>query len=102
MIIKEAILNNISNGDRSKNKYDFLVYLYKENPKLLKEIFNDREKVDKHIQKLYTLLRGTVMEKKIASLYFVFIKEFTIGNEEALIQIVKRFPSIGKFFIKEQ
>ena len=98
-IIEESIFNNISNADRSKYKYDFLVYLFHKSPNFLKEIFQNKEKVDKHIKKIYTLLRGKKMEKKIGNLYLFFVKEFSEVHQEEIKEIESKFPSTRRFNI---
>ena len=98
-IIEESIFNNISNADKSKDKYDFLVYLFHKNSNFLRELFENKEKVDKHIKKIYTLLRGKKMEKKIGNLYLFFIKEFSEIHQEEIKKIKSKFPSTRGFSI---
>jgi len=90
-IIQNCILNNICN---SKNKYDFLIYIYENSPLLYKNILSDKEKVNKHIQKLYNLLRGKSKEKMLAKLYFYLIGEFTNEHKQELAKLKKKFPSL--------
>ena len=75
--IKNCILNNISNVDDSQSKYDMLIYIYKNIPRLYTSIFDDKEKVSNHIQKIAKLLKGKTKENNIAKLYVYLIKEFT-------------------------
>lgn len=95
--IKNCILNNISNVDDSQSKYDMLIYIYKNTPTLYKNIFDDKYKVNKHIQKIYTLLRGKQKEKQLAKLYVYLIKEFTHEHKEELSKLENSFPSIKNF-----
>jgi hypothetical protein len=92
--IKNCILNNISNVDNSQSKYDMLIYIYKNIPMLYENILDDKDKVNKHIQKIYTLLRGKQKEKQIAKLYVYLIKEFTHEHKEELSKLENSFPSI--------
>ncbi|WP_456373847.1 nSTAND3 domain-containing NTPase [Methanocaldococcus sp.] len=96
-IIEDAIFNNISNADKSINKYNFLIYLFNKKPNLLKELFDNEEKVNKHIKKIYTLLRGKAIEKKIGKLYLFFIKEFSSKHQEDIKKLELKFPSTKKF-----
>lgn len=94
--IKDSILNNISNADNSKDKYDLLVYIYYNIPSLLETIFSDSLKVNSLIKKINTLLRGKNVEKKTAKLYILFIKEFTTKHDEEIKKVEKHFPSIKR------
>lgn len=92
--IKNCILNNISNVDNSQSKYDMLIYIYKNIPSIYENIFDDKDKVSKHMQKIYTLLRGKPKEKQIAKLYVYLIKEFTNEHKDELLKLENRFPSL--------
>lgn len=96
-VIEDAIINNTSNADRSNEKYDFLVYLFNKTPNLLRELFENEEKVNKHIKKIYTLLRGKKIEKKMGNLYLFFIKNFSLNHQDDIKKLESTFPSTKKF-----
>ncbi len=98
---KNCILNNISNVDDSQSKYDMLIYIYKNIPRLYISIFDDKEKVSNHIQKIAKLLKGKTKENNIAKLYVYLIKEFTTEHQQELLMLEKRFPSLKKNLIKQ-
>jgi len=95
--IKNCILNNINNVDNSQSKYDMLIYIYKNIPTLYENIFDNKDNVNKHIQKLYTLLRGKEKEKQMAKLYVYLIKEFTHEHKEELSKLENSFLSMKNF-----
>lgn len=97
--IKNCILNNISNVDDSQSKYDMLIYIYKNIPRLYISIFDDKEKVSNHIQKIAKLLKGKIKERNIAKLYVYLIKEFTTDHQQELLILEKRFSSLKKNLI---
>ena len=66
---------------------------------MIKELFENKEKVDKHIQKMYILLRGKKIEKKIGSLYLFFIKEFSQVHQTEIEKLESKFPSTRRFKI---
>lgn len=96
---KNCILNNITNVDDSQSKYDMLIYIYKNIPRLYISIFDDKEKVSNHIQKIAKLLKGKTKENNIAKLYVYLIKEFTTEHQQELLILEKRFPSLKKNLI---
>ena len=97
--IQETIFNNISNIDGSKYKYDFLVYLFHKNPNFIKELFDDKEKVDNLIRKIPSLLRGKKIEKKIGNLYLFFIVNFSKIHQGKVKKLKSKFSSISRFKI---
>ena len=76
-----------------------LIYIYKNIPRLYISIFDDKEKVSNHIQKIANLLKGKTKENNIAKLYVCLIKEFTTEHQQELLILEKRFSSLKKNLI---
>lgn len=97
--IKKSIFNKAINVDNKKEKYSFLVYLFRKSPDIIRDIFSCQEEVDELFIKLQRLLKGKAIEKNIARLYAFFIKEFTKSHTAQINALEARFLSVRKYSI---
>ncbi|MCP4985651.1 MAG: hypothetical protein GY928_06145 [Colwellia sp.] len=99
--ISEAIFTKVTNIDKTKSKFELLIFIHFVSPNLYFGMFEDDNRNIILIEKITRLIKGTKNEKLLAKLYVKFLDLYSKNRIEQLINIKKRYRSIGNFDIDE-